>query len=124
MLCRMTRTSLRRTLSSILGLVFAASMSLSTVQATEMAAKMTMASAIGVADSDSRCPDCNHGSSDMKAMDCRVAVCGGPGVATLTPALVVVVRTDGLDLPIRALPSLVGWTHAPDPYPPRLHTLG
>lgn len=124
MLSHMARSWLRRTLTPILGLMLAASMSLSTVQTTEMATKMAMASAMGVAGSDSKCPNCNHGSGDMKAMDCRLAVCGGPGVATLAPALAMVVRTDGLDVPVRALPSLVGWAHAPDPYPPRLRTLG
>lgn len=124
MLCHMTRCWLRRTFTSILGLVFGASMSVSTVQATEMAVKMTLASAMGVAASDSKCPDCDPGSHDMTAMDCRLAVCGSPAVATLAPALVVVVRVDGIDLLVRPQPSLVGWAHAPDPYPPRPSTLG
>ncbi len=124
MLRSMTRSWLRRTLTSILGLVFAASMSVSAVQATEMAAKMTMASAIGVTAADGKCPDCDHGSSDMKSMDCRLAVCGVPGVATLASTLVVVAQTDEFDLPVLAQPSLVGWAHPPDPYPPRPSTLG
>jgi len=100
-------------------------MSVSAVQATEMAAKMTMASAMGVAANDTKCPDCDHGSrDDMKPMDCRLVVCGSPVVATLASTLVVVVRTDRFDLPVRAQPSLVGWAHAPDPYPPRPSTLG
>jgi len=99
-------------------------MSVSAVQATEMAAKMTMASAIGVTAADGKCPDCDHGSSDMKSMDCRLAVCGVPGVATLASTLVVVAQTDEFDLPVLAQPSLVGWAHPPDPYPPRPSTLG
>lgn len=123
MLCGMTRSWLRRALSSILGVVFAASMSISTVQATEMAAKMTMASAMDVAASGSTCPACDHGNRDMKAMDCRVAVCGSPSVATLASAPVLVVRADALSLPLVVQPSLAGWAHAPDPYPPRSRTV-
>jgi hypothetical protein len=99
-------------------------MSVSAVQATEMASKMAMASAMGVATADGKCPDCDPGSRDMKSMDCRLAVCGVPGVATLASTPVVVVQTDGFDLPVLAQPSLVGWAHAPDPYPPRPSTLG
>lgn len=124
MLWHMTRFWLRRTFTSILGLVFAASMSVSAVQATDMAVRMTMASAVGVAADDVKCPDCDHGNRDMKTMDCRLAVCGAPGVATLASTPVVAVRIDALDLPVRAQPSLVGWAHAPDPYPPRPSTLG
>ncbi len=124
MLQRMTRAWLRRTFTLILGLVFAASMSVSAVQATEMAAKMAMASAMGVATNDSNCADCDHGGRDMKAMDCRLVVCGSPVVATLASTLVVVVRTDRFDMPVLAQLSLVGWAHAPDPYPPRPSTLG
>src|SRR5712692_7226594 len=101
MLRGMTRSWLRRTLTSILGLVFAASMSVSAVQATEMAAKMTMASAMGVAANDTKCPDCDHGSrDDMKPMDCRLVVCGSPVVATLASTLVVLVQTDRFDMPV------------------------
>lgn len=120
----MTRFSLRRTFTSILGLVFAASLSVSAVQATDMAVRMTMASAMGVATNDVKCPDCDHGSRDMKAMDCRLALCGAPGLATLASTPVVAVRVDGLGLPVQAQPPLVGWAHAPDPYPPRPSTLG
>jgi hypothetical protein len=83
-----------------------------------------MASAVGLAANDVKCPDCDHGSRDMKAMDCRLAVCGAPGVATLASTPVVAVRSDWLGLPIWAQPSLVDWAHAPDPYPPRPSTLG
>lgn len=124
MLWHMTRFSLRRTFTSILGLVFAASMSVSAVQATDMAVRMTMASAMGVAANDVKCPDCDHDGRDMKAMDCRLAICGAPGVATLASTPVVAVRIDGLGFPVLAQPSLVGWAHAPDPYPPRPSTFG
>lgn len=111
-------------LASVLGLVFAASMGVSAVHATEMAAGMTITSAMGAAASDGKCPHCDHGSRDMNAMDCRLAVCGALGVATLASAPVLVVQANGLALPILAQSSLVGWAHPPDPYPPRPCTLG
>jgi hypothetical protein len=124
MLCDMRRSRLRRILTPILGLVFAASMSASVVQAAEMAAKMTMAPAMDVVSDHGKCPDCDQGAGGMKGMDCRLAVCGAPGVATLAPMFVVVVPSVGHDSPLLAQSSLVGWAHPPDPYPPRLRTLG
>lgn len=124
MLLGMARSWLRRTLTSILGVVFAVSMSVSVVHATEMAVKMTMASAMAVAAGHDRCADCDHGNGTTKATECRLAVCAGPSVATLSSTLVVVARPDALDKPTLAQPSLVGWAHPPDPYPPRLRTLG
>jgi hypothetical protein len=117
----MIRSWLRRTLASLLGVVFAASMSVSTVQATEMAAKMSMASAVDMAaTSDAgRCPDCDHSKSDAKATDCRPALCGTSGVAALGSSTGGARRIDVVDVPVLAQASLIGWAHAPDPYPPR-----
>lgn len=115
----MTRFWLRRMLASILGVVFAASMSVSVVQAAEMAAKMSMAAAMCVATGDAKCPDCDHSGKNTKGMDCRLAVCTTPGVATLAPALDVAMARYELDLLPSAQPALVSWAHAPDPYPPR-----
>ena len=115
---------LRRILTPLLGVVFAASMSASTVQATEMAARMSTATAMSGELHDTKCPDCNHGSDDTKAMNCRLVVCGAPAVVTLAPAFVMIVRTDGRDLPVPVQSSLVGWAHPPDPYPPRSRILG
>jgi hypothetical protein len=120
----MRHSWLRRILTPILGLAFAASMSVSTVQATTMAVKMTMASAMAVSADDGKCPDCDHGSRGTKVIDCRLAVCAAPTVATLSSALVVVIEPHGLDLPLSAQASLVAWAHPPDPYPPRPRTLG
>lgn len=106
-------------LASILGLVFAASMSVSAVQAAEMAAKMTMMAAMGVATSDAKCPDCDHSGKNATGMDCRLAVCTTAGVATLASALDVAIEHYELDLPVSAQPPLASWAHAPDPYPPR-----
>lgn len=89
-----------------------------------MAARMTGASGMGVAAEYGKCLDCDHGSRDAKAMDCSLAVCGGSSVATLASAPVVSVRIDGLGLPMPVQPSLVGWAHAPDPYPPKSTNLG
>ena len=106
-------------LTSILGLVFAASVSVSVVQAADMAAKMTMTAAMGVATSDAKCPDCDHSGKNAKGMDCRLAVCTTPSVATLASPLDVTIDHYELDLPVSAPPPLVSWAHAPDPYPPR-----
>lgn len=124
MLGDMARSWLRRILTPFLGLVFAAGMSVSAVQATEMAGKMSMATAMSMAEHDAKCPDCDHGTGDAKAMNCRLAVCGVPAVATLAPAFVMIVRTDGRELPVPVQSSLAGWTRPPDPYPPRSRTLG
>jgi hypothetical protein len=115
----MTRFWLRRMLASILGLVFAASMSVSTVQAADMAAKMAMTAAMGVVTSDAKCPECDHSGKNAKGMDCRLAVCTTPGIATLASALDVAIEHYELDPPASAQPPLVSWAHAPDPYPPR-----
>lgn len=115
----MTRSWLRRMLTSILGLLFAASMSVSVVQAADMAARMTMAAAMDGTTSDAKCPDCDHSGKNTKGMDCRLAVCTTPGVATLASALDVAIERYELDLPPSAQPPLVSWAHAPDPYPPR-----
>lgn len=124
MLYGMMRSWLRRILTPLLGLVFAASMSLSAAQATEMAVKMSMATAMSTLAHDGKCPDCDHGSGDAKRMDCRLTVCGVPAIATLASAFVMIDRTDRRQLPVPAQSSLVGWAHPPDPYPPRSCTLG
>lgn len=117
----MVRSWLRRTLASLLGLVFAASVSVSTVQATEMAAKMSMASVMDMATTSDagKCPDCDHNKSDAKATDCRPALCGTSGVATLGSSTGGASRIDVVDAPILTQALLIGWAHAPDPYPPR-----
>lgn len=120
----MVRSWLRRILTPLLGLVFAATMSASAVQATDMAAKMSMTTAMSTTSHGANCPDCGSGSRDAKAMSCRLAVCSAPAVATLAPTMVIVTRTDGHDLPVPAQSSLVGWAYPPDPYPPRSRTFG
>lgn len=124
MLCGMRRCWLRRILAPLLGLVFAVSMSASVVQAAQMTAKMTMVSSMDVASDHGKCPDCDYGAGGAKGMDCRLDVCGAPGVATLAPMFVVVVPSVAHDSPARLQSSLVGWAHPPDPYPPRPRALG
>ena len=119
MLCDMNGSWLRRTLASILGLVFAVGMTLSLAQATPIGTKITTASATSGATRTSKCPDCDHSNRDTKATDCRLAVCGGPGVATLASMPVLAVRTDRLAFALPTESSLMGWAHRPDPYPPR-----
>lgn len=114
---------LRRPFASILGLVVAASMSVSVIQVTEISAWVTITSATTPTYNDSKCPDCDQSGRDMNATDCLLAICGGPGLATLVSTLAVVIQTDGLDQPVWVQPLLVGWAHPPDPYPPRPRTL-
>lgn len=85
-------------LTSILGLVFAASVSVSVVQAADMAAKMTMTAAMGVATSDAKCPDCDHSGKNATGMDCRLTACTTAGVATLASALDVAIEHYERDL--------------------------
>jgi hypothetical protein len=118
----MNRSWLRRILTPLLGLVFAVSMSAASVQASDMAARMAMASGMGVADGG-KCSDCGGGTSDMKASGCNSAICSAQVVAAL-PQVLVALRIDGVDVPTFAQPSLAGWAPAPDPYPPRLNILG
>ena len=123
MLDGMRRSWLRRILTPILGLVFAVSMSASVVQAAQMAAKMTITPVMDIASDHGQCPDCDHGAGGMKRMDCHLAFCGAPGVATLALTFVVVVPSVAHNSPARLQSSLVGWAHPPDPYPPRLRAL-
>ena len=113
------RLWLRRILTPLLGLVFAASMSVSAVQAAEMASKMVAAPTVDVAQ-HSKCPDCNQKSGGMKAMTCGVAVCAAQAIAALPETVAAVAFVDGLDLPNSRQPSLVGLARAPEPGPPRL----
>lgn len=124
MLWGMSRSWLRRIFTPFLGLAVALSMSVSAMQATEVPTGMTMATVAGVAADDGKCTDCDQGNRDKKANDCRLAICGMPGIATLVSAFAVVDRPNGRDLPVPPQSSLVGWAHAPDPHPPRLRTLG
>lgn len=121
MLYGMRRSWLRWMLTPLLGLAFAASTSLSTVQATEMAAKMSMASSMDMATTSDvgKCPNCDHSKSDAKATDCRPALCGASVVATLGCSTGGAARIDVADVPVLMQAALVGWAHAPDPHPPR-----
>ena len=123
MLEGMTRAWLRRTFTLLLGVVFAASMSVSTVQATEMAVKMATASSVDIAQHN-KCPDCDHGNDGMKPMNCGLVVCTAQGVASLPQTFIITVSAIGVDVPNPLQPALVGWVHAPDPYPPRRSSLG
>lgn len=109
-------------LTPLLGLIFAVSMSVSAVQASDMAARMAMASAMGAA-GDGNCRDCGDGAPDAKATGCAMAFCTLHVVASL-PLTFVMFGVVGSDRPVLAQPSLVGWASPPDPHPPRPDTLG
>jgi hypothetical protein len=118
----MKRSLLRRILTPLLGIVFAVSMSASAILASDMAARMAMAAAVGAA-GDGKCQGCNDGIPDTKAAGCTMAFCTMHVVACLAQPLAVI-GIDCLDRPVLAQRLLVGWMHAPDPYPPRPLTLG
>ncbi|MCW5701638.1 MAG: hypothetical protein KIT82_03545 [Bradyrhizobium sp.] len=118
----MKRPWLRRILTPLLGLVFAVSMSAATVQASDMAARMAMASGMGVAH-EGKCPDCGGGSSGMKASGCSSAICAAQIVAVPSQEFVAL-RIRGADVPAFVQPSLVDWLPTLDPYPPRPSALG
>lgn len=114
---------LRRILALIVGAIFAMSTSFSVVQAMGTAA-MTgdVTAAFGMGD-DGKSPGRDQTDLGMEATNCSLPGC--PGSALTLPAQgPAIIPTDGVDLLAAGLPSLVGWAHAPDPYPPRLRTLG
>jgi hypothetical protein len=115
----MKRWSARQLVALFLTVFVTVGMSLSVVQASDMALKMSVGSGTAVGGHNS-CHGCPPGSSDngMKAMGCA-AICVSPIVANVDqssfavpmrkPAPVLTVRHAALD----------GRPSAPDPYPPR-----
>ncbi len=89
-----------------------------------MAATMVMTPGMAGDHGNGNCADCDHGKGGMTAMDCGLLVCGTSGVATLTPLFGAIVRTSVIAVALVPQPSLVGWAHPPDPYPPRSRILG
>jgi len=118
----MKRPWLRRILTPLLGLMLAVSMSAATVQASDMAARMAMASGMGVAH-EGKCPDCGGDASDMKASGCSSAICAAQIIA-LPSQEFMALRIGGVDVPAVVQPSLVDWAPTLDPYPPKPSILG
>jgi hypothetical protein len=114
----MTRWTFRQICVLMLGLFVALGMSLSAVQASNMAAGMMIMSghqmsANGTAD----CAACKDVPGSAKLMQCD-ATCVAPAVATVpqSPALLIERR---VDRPVSQSPTLSGWTASPNPHPPK-----
>ena len=118
----MKRPWLRRIITPLLGLVFAVSMSAATVQASDMAVGMALASGMGAADGG-KCSDCGGGASGMKASGCSSAICAAQLVAVQSQDFIAL-RIGGVDVPAFVQPSLFDWPPTLDPHPPRPSTLG
>ena len=117
----MTRAPFRQVFVLMLGLLMALGMSLSVVQASNMAVGMTMAgqqmSGSGMGD----CGLCKDGPSGAKIMVCDAA-CAAPVNATV-PQFAALLINLPVDHPLSQSPILSGWTASPNPHPPKHITL-
>ena len=118
----MARSWLQRILAPLLAAMFAVSMSVSAVQATDMTVKMATGFAVGTVQHN-KCPDCDHSTGSMKAVNCGPVLCAAQGVASLPQTFAIAASVDGVDVPSPFQSTLVGRAHAPDPYPPRRNSL-
>lgn len=106
----------------MLGVFVTLGISLSTVQASDMAVKMASASAMGDS-GDGGCGGCDGGGNDgAKGMACA-AVCAAP-VLAVVPQAFSLTLAQTLRPPMRPYPFLQGAAFSPDPYPPRSYDLG
>jgi hypothetical protein len=115
--------SIRQILILVLAVFVTVGIGASVVQASTMAAKMTMTSDMGVS-SHKDCRDCDGGDTGkMKPMVCTVTCVTpvsiaephvGPVAITVAPAKHLLPRTT----------LLLGSTSSPDPYPPRTSDIG
>lgn len=112
----MKHWSARQALALFLAVFVTVGIGVSTSQASDMAAKMTMAVDMG-ASGDQGCPACPGGDDGDKAMPCSVA-CVAPVLAVLPQATAIILAQRAR--PVRALYLLLrGRAPPPDPYPPR-----
>jgi hypothetical protein len=112
----MRRWQLRQAFVLVLGLFVALGMSLSTVQATNMAAKMAI-SGKEMASSASDCSSCAGDMGEAKTMACD-AVCVAPVIATAPQTYAL--RIDRpVDRPLTHAPAIHSWAAAPNPHPPQ-----
>lgn len=110
----MKRWSLRQFLALFLAVFVTVGMSLSTVQASGMSAKMTMTSGMDV----SGCCGCPAGGSGgMKAMSCA-SMCVAPVLAVFPQAAPLMLINRPASFTVLN-PLLRGKAATPDPYPPR-----
>jgi hypothetical protein len=114
----MRRWQFRQAYVLMLGLLVALGMSLSAVQASNMAADMAMSGHQMSASGSGSCNGCNDGAGGAKIMVCD-ATCVAPATATVpqSPALLI---ERPVDRPLSPGPALSGWTASPNPHPPKL----
>ncbi|GAA2888747.1 hypothetical protein GGQ99_005201 [Aminobacter niigataensis] len=112
------RWSIRHVFALLLAAFVAAGLSLSSVQASDMAVKMTMASDMGMP-ADGGCTACPDDSTDGGKMTACPQVCIAPVLAIVPQGLAAVVVA--LTPHLTPMPSayLHGRAAVPDPYPPR-----
>ncbi len=113
----MKRYSSQHIIALLLGVFLALGMSLSAVQANDMAINMAMSS-----DMDG-CNDCGNGSDSDRNGGACLSVCTTPSPAVLPPA-VTVKTAEAPNLPLLDYQSTYGQASSPDPYPPKPHDQG
>ena len=122
----MARWRLRQVFALALGLLVALGMSLSTVQASDMAVEKAMASDTGASGmagtGHGGCGGCDDGGS-AKDMSCAPACMAPVSAATLPQGWSVTVRQTS-DPSTRPYLHRLGRAPAPDPTPPRPGDLG
>ena len=117
----MRRWTHHKILVLLLGVFVTLGMGLSTVQANNMAFKMTMTSEMGnIGHSD--CGGCASSGDNAKTMACM------PGCVASVPALlpqagVTEFSLSPVSFPLRSF-RLTSRVYPPDPYPPRFSDLG
>lgn len=124
----MLRYSARQVFTLFLGLFVGLSLSLSAVQASTMAAKMTPSSGKTVSLSDmesfghgacNACGAVGHDQGTAKTAPCP-SFCVPPAFAIAVPFMPsVTALVTSVDRIVTAEPVLAGKTNPPDPYPPR-----
>lgn len=113
----MTPWSFRQVYVLMFGLFVALGMSLSAVQASNMAAGMTMSGPQMAANDTADCNACKDVPGGAKLMQCD-ATCVAPAIATVpqSPALLI---ERAADSPVSQGPTLSSWTASPNPHPPK-----
>jgi|UPI00068B63E4 hypothetical protein len=107
----------------LLAVLVTAGATFSAVQANTMAARMTMATTMGVAD-DHSCPDCNGGNADKMKQAACLTTCVTPAAIAIPAANGCAVPSTVAKHPLPKAALLVGSTLPPDPYPPRTIDIG
>jgi hypothetical protein len=113
----MRRAPFRQVYVLMLGLLVALGMSLSVVQASHMAAGMTMSGQQMSASGMGACGSCKDGPGGAKVMICD-AGCVATVNATVPQFAALLIKRP-LDHLLSQSPVLSGWTTSPNPHPPK-----